>query len=113
VHCSNKSFESFSSPTFTIINQYENGAQKAFHMDVYRIEDPSELPYAGYDDCMEEGCFTVIEWANLIENQLPPNAVKIALRQDDGSNRRFLTIAVQNEDLYLTLKEALHAYLIN
>jgi tRNA threonylcarbamoyladenosine biosynthesis protein TsaE len=57
------------SPTFAIIHQY-NGPQLINHMDLYRVEDVRELDNLGWEEYLEMGAITFIEWPQIIERQL-------------------------------------------
>ena len=59
--------EPISSPTFTIVQVYEEGRLPFYHFDVYRIGDIEEMEEIGYEDCFLGDGVTMIEWANLIE----------------------------------------------
>ncbi|MBS4202320.1 tRNA (adenosine(37)-N6)-threonylcarbamoyltransferase complex ATPase subunit type 1 TsaE [Bacillus sp. FJAT-49732] len=73
------------SPTFTIIKEY-NGRLPLFHMDVYRVEDGFED--LGIDEYFFSGGVTVIEWAHIIEEQLPPEHLSIYITHDGDHNRK-------------------------
>ena len=74
--------ENVNSPTFTIIQVYEEGRLKLFHFDVYRIGDISEMEELGYEEYFYSDGVTLIEWANLIEDIIPENAKKVTIRKD-------------------------------
>ena len=63
--------EPISSPTFTIVQVYEEGRLPFYHFDVYRIGDVEEMDEIGYEDYFYGNGVTMIEWANLIEEILP------------------------------------------
>ena len=63
--------EPVNSPTFTIVQIYENGRLPFYHFDVYRIGDVEEMEEIGYQDCFYGEGICLIEWANLIEEILP------------------------------------------
>ena len=63
--------EPVSSPTFTIVQVYEDGRMPFYHFDVYRIGDLEEMDEIGYEDYFYGEGLTMIEWANLIEEILP------------------------------------------
>lgn len=70
------------SPTFTIVNEYE-GRLTLYHFDVYRIIDPEEMYEIGYDEYIENGGVCIIEWAELIEELLPEKYIKLTILKDD------------------------------
>lgn len=74
--------EPVSSPTFTIIQVYEEGRLPFYHFDVYRISDISEMDEIGYDDYVYGEGVTLIEWANLIEEILPQERISITIEKD-------------------------------
>lgn len=74
--------EPVNSPTFTIMQIYEEGRLPFYHFDVYRIGDVSEMDELGYEDYFFGDGVTFIEWANLIEEIIPKEAVKITISKD-------------------------------
>lgn len=73
--------EPVSSPTFTIIQIYEEGRMPFYHFDVYRIGDVEEMDEIGYEDCFYGNGLCLIEWANLIEEILPPSYTEIRIEK--------------------------------
>ena len=74
--------ELISSPTFTIVQVYEDGRLPFYHFDVYRIGDIDEMDEIGYDDYIFGQGVTLIEWANLIEEILPEHRTEITIEKD-------------------------------
>lgn len=74
--------ESVNSPTFTILQVYEEGRCPFYHFDVYRIGDVSEMEEIGYEDCFYGGGICLIEWADLIEEILPERYIRISISKD-------------------------------
>lgn len=74
--------EPVNSPTFTILQVYEEGRLPFYHFDVYRIGDVEEMEEIGYQDCFYGEGICLIEWANLIEEILPDNYVQITIEKD-------------------------------
>lgn len=68
--------EAVNSPTFTILQVYEEGRLPLYHFDVYRIGDVEEMDEIGYEDYFYGDGVCLIEWANLIEEILPENILK-------------------------------------
>jgi len=86
--------EPVSSPTFTIIQVYEEGRMPFYHFDVYRIGDVEEMDEIGYEDCFYGNGLCLIEWANLIEEILPPSYTEIRIEKDlkKGFDYRKITL---------------------
>lgn len=86
--------EPVNSPTFTIIQIYEEGRMPLYHLDVYRIGDISEMEETGYEDYFYGDGLCVVEWAELIEELLPENHKKITIEKDleKGFDYRRITI---------------------
>lgn len=82
------------SPTFTIVNEYE-GRLPLYHFDVYRIADPDEMYEIGYDEYITSGGVCVIEWAELIEELLPEDCVRIEILKDDEKGDDFRIIRIK------------------
>jgi tRNA threonylcarbamoyladenosine biosynthesis protein TsaE len=82
------------SPTFTIVQVYEEGRIPFYHFDVYRIGDIGEMDEIGYEDYFYGDGLTMIEWANLIEEILPQNRKEITIEKDleKGFDYRRITI---------------------
>ena len=74
--------ESVNSPTFTILQVYEEGRLPFYHFDVYRIGDVEEMEEIGYEDCFYGNGVSLVEWADLIEEILPPERIRITMEKD-------------------------------
>lgn len=87
--------EPVNSPTFTIVQVYEQGRLPFYHFDVYRINDIDEMYEIGCEEYFygEGVCF--IEWAQLIQEMIPENAVTITIEKDleKGFDYRKITIS--------------------
>lgn len=70
------------SPTFTIVQQYEEGRLPLYHFDVYRIGDVSEMDEIGYEDCFYGEGVCLIEWSQLIPEILPDDVIRIRIEKD-------------------------------
>lgn len=89
-----------SSPTFTIVNEYDTNAFKIFHFDVYRLEDIDEFSAIGGEDYFENGV-CIIEWGELLESILPPNYTKITFSRDyKDDNIRYINIEFHGNSHY-------------
>lgn len=86
--------EPICSPTFTIVQVYEEGRMPFYHFDVYRIGDIEEMDEIGYEDYFYGDGLTMIEWANLIEEILPERRKEITIEKDleKGFDYRRITI---------------------
>lgn len=74
--------DNITSPTFTIVNEYEGGRLKLNHFDVYRVSDPDEIYAIGFDDYIFSDAVSIIEWANYIEEILPQDFLHISIKKD-------------------------------
>ena len=74
--------EAVNSPTFTIVQIYDEGRMPFYHFDVYRIGDVEEMEEIGYEDCFYGEGLCLIEWANLIEDILPEHYTQITIEKD-------------------------------
>lgn len=86
--------EPVNSPTFTIVQVYEEGRLPFYHFDVYRIGDVEEMEEIGYEDYFYGEGLCLIEWANLIEEILPEHYSRITIEKDleKGVDYRRITI---------------------
>ena len=74
--------EPVSSPTFTIVQVYEEGRLPFYHFDVYRIGDAEEMDEIGFEDYIYSGGVSLIEWADLIEELLPKHYTEVKIEKD-------------------------------
>ena len=74
--------EPVSSPTFTIVQIYEEGRLPFYHFDVYRIGDVEEMDEIGYEDYVYGQGVSLIEWADLIQEILPEHYTEIRIEKD-------------------------------
>ncbi len=90
--------EHVTSPTFTIINEYL-GRIPLYHFDVYRISSEEEMDETGYEDYFYGNGVSLVEWATLIPNLIPKDAIRITIEKDlvRGDDYRRITIC-QGED---------------
>ena len=77
--------DNITSPTFTIIKEYPNGELPLYHMDVYRLDEVEED--IGIKDYYKKGGVIIIEWADLIENDLPEERLEITFKIIDENTR--------------------------
>lgn len=86
--------EPICSPTFTIVQVYEEGRMPFYHFDVYRIGDIEEMDEIGYEDYFYGEGLCMIEWANLIEEILPEKRFDVTIEKDleKGFDYRKITI---------------------
>ena len=87
--------EPVNSPTFTIVQVYEEGRLPFYHFDVYRIGDVEEMEEVGFEDYIMGDGVSLIEWANLIEEILPEKRTDILIEKDleQGFDYRKITIS--------------------
>ena len=67
------------SPTFTIVNEYEGGRLPLFHFDMYRLEDDDALFDIGWEDYLDRGGICAVEWSEQVAEALPPEAVRVTI----------------------------------
>ena len=86
--------EPVNSPTFTIVQIYEEGRMPFYHFDVYRIGDVEEMDEIGYEDCFYGEGVCLIEWAELIEEILPEKVIVVTIEKDleQGFDYRKITL---------------------
>jgi len=82
------------SPTFTIVQVYEEGRLPLYHFDVYRIGDVEEMDEIGYEDYFYGEGVALIEWSTLIEEIIPETAIHVTIEKDveQGFDYRRITV---------------------
>lgn len=83
------------SPTFTILQQYEDGRLPLYHFDVYRISDVSEMDEIGYEDCFFGDGVCLIEWSQLIPEILPEHVIRIRIEKDFNRDFDYRRITIE------------------
>ena len=83
--------EAMSSPTFSIMNEYEVQGKLIYHMDWYRLENEAEARQAGVEAALEESDMSLVEWPEKAPNMVPDNAVWIHIEILDPNRRRIYT----------------------
>ena len=91
--------ETVTSPTFNIIREYRSGRLPLYHFDVYRIGDPDEMFELGYEEYFYGDGVCVVEWADIIEELLPEDAVVITIDRGASDEEREYEIEGAAEDL--------------
>lgn len=89
--------EPISSPTFTIVQVYDEGRLPFYHFDVYRIGDISEMDEIGFEDYVYGEGVALIEWANLIEEILPEQRISITIEKDLEKGFDYRKITIEEE----------------
>jgi len=89
--------EPVNSPTFTIVQMYEDGRLPFYHFDVYRISDVEEMYEIGYEDYFFGQGICLIEWAELIEDILPENVIHITITKDLDKGFDYRRIEITDE----------------
>lgn len=86
--------EPVNSPTFTIVQIYEEGRIPFYHFDVYRIADPDEMYEIGYEDYFYGEGVSIIEWADLVKEIIPKDAIRIEIEKnlEKGVDYRKITV---------------------
>ena len=80
------------SPTFTIVNEYEGGGLPLFHFDMYRLEDAGDLFDIGWEDYLARGGVCAVEWSENVAGAIEPDAVRVSILRGGRDNDRIITI---------------------
>jgi tRNA threonylcarbamoyladenosine biosynthesis protein TsaE len=86
--------DQITSPTFTIVNEYESGRLKLYHFDVYRVNNPDEIQNIGFDEYIFGKAVSVIEWSKYIAELIPEEYIEVNITKlpDRGENFRKIVI---------------------
>ena len=82
------------SPTFTILQIYEEGRLPFYHFDVYRISDISEMDEIGYEDYFSSSGVCLIEWAELIRDILPDRCISVTIEKELSKGENYRSIRI-------------------
>ena len=80
------------SPTFTVVNEYEGGRLPLFHVDLYRQGCADELFDIGWEDYLARGGVCAVEWSERMEELLEPGTIRVDLRRGEDESRRVITV---------------------
>lgn len=89
--------EPVNSPTFTILQVYEEGRLPLYHFDVYRIADPEEMEEIGYADYIYGDGLSLIEWAELVPEILPSSYCAVLIEKDPEKGFDYRKITVREK----------------
>ena len=84
--------ERVTSPTFTIVNEYEGGRLPLFHFDMYRLGSSDELFDIGWEDYLARGGVCAVEWSEIIDDALEGHVIRVDIRRGADDNQRLITI---------------------
>lgn len=82
--------ENATSPTFTVVNEYDGGGFPIYHFDMYRIEDEDELLEIGFDEYLSSGGVCIIEWPENIPLSLPKKRINIKILRESFTERKII-----------------------
>jgi tRNA threonylcarbamoyladenosine biosynthesis protein TsaE len=80
--------EPVTSPTFALVHQYRAPKSPRYHLDLYRLRGPSELANIGWEDALASGALVCVEWPERAGDEMPANAMAIALEHVAGDDER-------------------------
>ena len=81
------------SPTFTIVNEYEGGRLPLFHFDMYRLDNADALFDISWEDYLDRGGVCAVEWSEQVTEALPPDTIRVCFaRCPEADNWRTITI---------------------
>lgn len=77
-----------SSPTFVLLNVYDSGRLKVYHLDAYRVHGSEDFESIGFRELLEQGGVVVVEWAERVAAMLPASAIKVRIEATSETTRR-------------------------
>ena len=80
------------SPTFTIVNEYEGGRLPLFHFDMYRLSSSDELFDIGWEDYLARGGVCAVEWSENVDDALDADCVRVEIRRGATDEQRLIHI---------------------
>ena len=80
------------SPTFTIVNEYEGGRLPLFHFDMYRLDDADALFDIGWEDYLARGGVCAVEWSENVADALERDTVRVDIRRGGEESRRVISV---------------------
>ena len=89
--------EAVNSPTFTILQVYEEGRLPLYHFDVYRISCEEEMEDTGYEEYFYGEGVCLVEWAELVKELIPADAVWITIEKDYTKDDDYRRITIRQE----------------
>ena len=84
--------ERVTSPTFTIVNEYEGGRLPLFHFDLYRLGSADELFHIGWEDYLARNGVCAVEWSENVEEALDGDTIRVDISRGQDENTRIITI---------------------
>lgn len=84
--------ERVTSPTFTIVNEYEGGRLPLFHFDMYRLGSSDELFDIGWEDYLVRGGVCAVEWSENVSDAMEGDCIRVDIRRGAHNNQRLITI---------------------
>ena len=84
--------ERVTSPTFTIVNEYERGRLPLFHFDMYRLDSADELFHIGWEDYLARGGICAVEWSENVAEAIEDDAIRVSIVRGDGDDDRVIDI---------------------
>ncbi len=80
------------SPTFTIVNEYEGGRLPLFHFDMYRLGSADELFHIGWEDYLARNGVCAVEWSENVADAIEGDAIRVSITRGGGDNDRIIDI---------------------
>ena len=80
------------SPTFTIVNEYEGGRLPLFHFDMYRLGSADELFHIGWEDYLARNGVCAVEWSENVDEALDGDTIRVDISRGEDDNTSIITI---------------------
>lgn len=88
--------EDVPSPTYTLVQTYDDGITEIWHCDLYRLSDPGEIDELGLEEAFDQA-ICLVEWPDRLQDRAPSGALRLHFTMQDRQGERLLTVSSQDK----------------